>query len=344
MNTSISKLGQFAFIDKITEKFPLNQGCSILGVGDDAAIIAPEKGFDIVVSTESILEGIHFDLAYTPLRHLGYKAVIIAIADIYAMGGIPTHITVSIGITSRFFVEDIEEIYEGIRLATQKYNVDLIGGDTSASVTGLILNITAIGKCIKDKHISRSNAKPTDLICITGDLGAAYMGLQLLERERGVFVGEKGDDIQPDFAGKEYIIERQLKPELPLNVLSQLAEKGIIPTAMIDVSDGLASELLQISKSSNVGIRLYEDKIPIDFVTANMAEEMNLNLTTVALNGGEDYEMLMTIPLGLLDKAREIDNLRIIGHITEPSLGAYLVTRDGNEIQLQAQGFTKKEN
>lgn len=339
MSTKISELGQFGFIDRITNDIKLTNASSKLGIGDDAAILNNDKELETLVSTDLLLEGIHFDLAYTPLRHLGYKAVVVAISDIYAMGGVPTQLLVSIGITSRFTVEDIEELYNGIKLASQKYNVDIVAGDTSASVTGLLLNMTAIGNVVRGKSILRSTAQPTDLICLTGNIGASYMGLQLLERERNVFLGQENEHIQPDFAGREYIIERQLKPEIPVSTLNDIYSMNIEPTSMIDVSDGLSSELLQIAKSSNVGIRIYEDRLPIDYETAAMAEEMNLNVSTVALNGGEDFEILFTIPLGMFDKIKEIKNVHVIGHITDKSLGAAMITRDGSEIELKAQGF-----
>lgn len=342
MSTKISELGQFAFIDRITSRISIKQKSSKLGIGDDAAVLHNDGDMDTLISTDMILEGIHFDLAYTPLKHLGYKSVVMAISDIYAMGGVPTQILVSIGITSRFSVEDIEELYSGIILASEKYGVDIVSGDTSASVTGLLINMTSVGRVAKGKEILRSSAKETDLICLTGNVGAAYMGLQLLERERHVFLGKSGDEVEPDFSGKEYIIERQLKPEIPLATLNNIYSKNIQPTSMIDVSDGLASELLQIAKSSNVGIRIYEDKIPIDYETASMAEEMNLNVSTVALNGGEDFEMLFTVPLGMFDKIREIDNVHVIGHVTESSLGAAMIARDGSEIELRAQGFESR--
>ncbi len=336
--TEISSLGEFAFIDKLTKNFQLKQATSKIGVGDDSAVISPQEGFESLLTTDLFLEGVHFDLVYTPLKHLGYKCAVATIADIYAMGGFPTQLTVSIGISARFCVEDLEELYEGIRLASETYGFDVVGGDTSASQTGLLISMSCLGAVQAENLCLRSTAKPTDLICCTGDLGAAYMGLSLLEREKNVFAGETGD-FEPDFATNEYILERQLKPELKLSILDELQKKGIKPTSMIDISDGLASELLHLCKSSKVGVRIYEERLPIDYETARMAEELNLNVMTVALNGGDDYEFLFTIPLGLMDKAKEIDGLRFIGHVTEESLGANLVTGNGTEISLRAQGW-----
>ncbi len=335
--TEISSLGEFAFIDRLTQDIKLKNKTSILGVGDDAAIFASE-GNRSLLTTDLFLEGIHFDLVYTPLKHLGYKCVVATIADIYAMNGLPKQLSVSIGLSARFSFEDIEELYEGIKLAASIYGIDIVGGDTSASQTGLLISMSCIGGVNSEDICLRSEAKPTDLICCTGDLGAAYMGLALLEREKKVFAGETGG-FEPDFATNEYILERQLKPELKVSILGDLREKGIKPTSMIDISDGLASELLHICKASKVGVRIYEERLPIDYETARMAEELGLNITTVALNGGDDYEFIFTIPLGLMDKAKEIEGLRFIGHITEESLGASLVTRDGTEISLKAQGW-----
>ncbi len=336
--TEIASLGEFAFIDRLTKDIKLKHKSSKLGCGDDAAIIKQEDGFETLFTTELFLEGVHFDLIYTPLKHLGYKCLVATIADIYAMNGEPKQLTVSIGLSARFSVEDIEELYAGIELAASIYGVDIVGGDTTASQTGLIISMSCLGQVIAGEGCLRSGAKPIDLICCTGDLGAAYMGLALLEREKKVFAGET-ENFEPDFSRKEYILERQLKPELKLSILSELKAKGISPTSMIDISDGLASELLHICKSSKVGVRIYEERLPIDYETAQMAEELGLNTTTVALNGGDDYEFLFTLPLGLMDKAKEIDGLRFIGHITEESLGASLVTRDGSEIELKAQGW-----
>ena len=335
--TEISRLGEFGLIERLTKDFPLRNVSSRLGAGDDAAILN-FGGEDVLVTTDLLLEGVHFDLRYVPLKHLGYKAAIVNFSDVYAMNGTPRQITVSLGISSRFTVEHIEELYAGIRLACEVYGVDLVGGDTSASVTGLVISVTCIGEAKADDVVRRSGAKPTDLICVSGDLGAAYMGLQLLERENKVAAGS-GRDFQPDFAGKEYILERQLKPEARKDIVAILREKGILPTAMMDVSDGLSSELLHICKASNVGCRVYEDRIPIDYQTAVMAEEFNMNLVTAAMNGGEDYELLFTVPLTDKEKIETINGVRMIGYVTKPELGAAMVTRDGSEIPVKAQGW-----
>ena len=335
--TEISRLGEFGLIERLTKDFPLRNVSSRRGAGDDAAILN-FGGEDVLVTTDLLLEGVHFDLRYVPLKHLGYKAAIVNFSDVYAMNGTPRQITVSLGISSRFTVEHIEELYAGIRLACEVYGVDLVGGDTSASVTGLVISVTCIGEAKADEVVRRSGAKPTDLICVSGDLGAAYMGLQLLERENKVAAGS-GRDFQPDFAGKEYILERQLKPEARKDIVAILREKGILPTAMMDVSDGLSSELLHICKASNVGCRVYEDRIPIDYQTAVMAEEFNMNLVTAAMNGGEDYELLFTVPLTDKEKIETINGVRMIGYVTKPELGAAMVTRDGSEIPVKAQGW-----
>ncbi len=342
--TEISSIGEFGLIDRITKDFPLRNVSSKKGVGDDAAVLSfGDK--EVLVTTDLLLEGIHFDVRYVPLKHLGYKAAIVNFSDIYAMNGTPKQITVSLGVSSRFTIEHIEQIYSGIRLACEIYGVDLVGGDTSASVTGLVISITCIGEAAKDDIVYRSGAKPTDLICVSGDLGAAYMGLQLLERENRVAAGAKKDeDFQPDFAGKEYILERQLKPEARRDIIAILKEKGIKPTSMMDISDGLSSELLHICKDSNVGCRVYEDKIPIDYQTAIMAEELNMNLVTAAMNGGEDYELLFTVPITDREKIENINGVHMIGYVTQPELGAALVTRDGNEIGIKAQGWNAFPN
>lgn len=336
--TDISTLGEFALIRKLTETVKLQHSSSLKGIGDDAAVITPSESLETLVSNELFLEGIHFDLTYTPLKHLGYKCVVATISDIYAMNGEPRQILVGVGLSARFSVEDVEELYAGILLACEHYHLDLVGGDTTSSLTGLILSLTAMGVGIRERLTYRSGAKPTDLICVTGNIGAAYMGLQLLEREKRVFEGEEGE-FTPDFSGREYILERQLKPQVPRNTLIALAELGIVPSSMIDISDGLASELKHIALESHVGVRIYEERLPIDYETAAMAEEFNLNVTTVALSGGDDYELLFTVPLGMMDKLKGIDNVHVIGHITEPSLGEILVARDGTEISLLAQGW-----
>ncbi len=340
----ISDLGEFGLIDRLTANFPLKNESSIYGVGDDAAILNFADR-DVLVTTDLLLEGIHFDLRYVPLKHLGYKSAIVNFSDIYAMGGTPRQITVSLGVSSRFTVEHIDALYDGIRTACDMYGVDLVGGDTSASVTGLVISITCIGDCAKGEEIKRDGAKPTDLICVSGDLGAAFMGLQLLERENRVSA-EAGKDFTPDFSGKEYILERQLKPEARKDIIEALRAEGIHPTSMMDVSDGLSSELLHICKNSHTGCRVYEDRIPIDYQTALMAEELNMNLITAAMNGGEDYELLFTVPLTEHDRIENIKGVKMIGYITEPDLGCAMITRDGQEFPLKAQGwnaFTKKD-
>ncbi len=336
--TEISTLGEFGLIKELTKNFSLKHKSSVMGVGDDCAILDYSgKDTETLVTTDLLLEGIHFDLTYVPLRHLGYKACVVNFSDVYAMNGVPRQITVSLGISKRFTIEHIAELYDGIRLACEEYGVDLVGGDTSASVTGLIISITCIGEGVKGQTVKRSGARDTDLICVSGDLGAAYMGLQLLEREREA--GQGVQDFQPDFAGKEYIIERQLKPEARRDVIAEMAQLGIHPTSMMDVSDGLSSELLHICQSSGVGCRVYEDRIPIDYQTAIMAEELNMNLVTAAMNGGEDYELLFTVPLHEHDKIEQMKTAKLIGRITKPELGAYLVSRDDAELEIRAQGW-----
>ncbi len=334
--TEIATLGEFGLIRHLTENIKLKNDSTLKGVGDDAAVL--DYGDKLtLVTTDLLLEGVHFDLTYVPLKHLGYKSAVVNFSDIYAMNGRPRQITVSIGLSKRFSVEDMEELYSGIRLACDVYGVDLVGGDTSASLTGLSISITCIGEGEKGKVVYRNGAHETDLICVSGDLGAAYMGLQLLEREKRVFQGEK--DFTPDFSGKEYLLERQLKPEARKDIIEKLREANVLPTAMMDVSDGLSSELLHISKESHVGCRVYEDRIPIDYQTAVMAEQFNMNLVTAALNGGEDYELLFTVPLTDHEKVSEMEGIKVIGHITKPELGSYLVGRDGGEVELKAQGW-----
>lgn len=335
--TEISTLGEFGLIDHLTEGIENINASTIVGVGDDCAVLRYPSS-DVLVTTDLLLEGIHFDLTYVPLKHLGYKAVMVNLSDICAMNGTPRQIIVSLGISKRFSVEDMEELYAGMRLACEAAHVDIVGGDTTSSLTGLTISITAIGEVAHGEAVLRSGAKPTDLICASGDLGAAYMGLQLLEREKAV-LQDTTADMQPDFGGREYLLERQLKPEARLDIVSALAEKGIHPTAMMDISDGLSSELLHICKQSHVGCRLYEEHIPLDYQTAAAAEEFNLNVSTCALNGGEDYELLFTVSLAEYDKVSQLPGVRLIGHITADNLGAMLVTRDGQEITLRAQGF-----
>lgn len=333
----ISSLGEFGLIDRLTKDMPPKQSSTHVAVGDDAAVLDyPDT--EVLVTTDMLLENVHFDLTYVPLKHLGYKSAVVNFSDIYAMGGTPRQITVSLGISKRFTVEHIEELYSGIRLACEIYGVDIVGGDTCSSHQGLVISVTCIGDAPRGTAIRRSGAKPNDIICVSGDLGAAYMGLQVLEREKVASAGQK--DFQPDFAGKEYIIERQLKPEARRDVIENLAKAGIKPTAMMDVSDGLSSELLHICKQSGVGCRVYEDRIPIDYQTALMAEELNMNLVTAALNGGEDYELLFTVPLGMHDRLAEVPGIHEIGYITDASKGCALVGRDGqSEIELRAQGW-----
>jgi thiamine-monophosphate kinase len=306
-------------------------------VGDDAAVLSYSSDKRVLVTTDVLLEGVHFDLTYVPLKHLGYKTAVVNFSDIYAMNGVPRQITVTLGISKRFSVEDMEQLYAGIRLACQVYGVDIVGGDTTSSLTGLTISITCIGEADAEKVVYRNGAKETDLICVSGDLGAAYMGLQLLEREKAVLKGTP--DIQPDFSGKEYLLERQLKPEARRDIIEKLKEADIQPTAMMDISDGLSSELKHICKQSKVGCRIYEEHIPIDYLTAVMAEEFNMNLTTCALNGGEDYELLFTVPLSYHERIQDIEGIRLIGHITKAELGCALITRDGQEFELKAQGW-----
>ena len=335
--SEISQLGEFGLIDHLTENLPVNNKSTLKGVGDDAAVMHYESDRDILVTTDLLLENVHFDLTYVPLKHLGYKSAIVNFSDIYAMNGTPRQITVSLGISSRFTLEHIEELYAGIRHACERYGVDLVGGDTSASNQGLVISITCLGDALRDDIVYRDGAKPTDLICVSGDLGAAYMGLQLLEREKAASVGMK--DFEPDFTGKEYLVERQLKPEARRDIIAALAAAGIKPTAMMDISDGLSSELLHICNASKVGCRVYEDRIPIDYQTAVMAEELNMNLVTAALNGGEDYELLFTVPLSKHADVEKIDGIKVIGYVTEQSQGCALITRDDTEIPLKAQGW-----
>lgn len=334
--TELKELGEFGLINLLTKDIEIQNSSTKYGVGDDAAILNFSDN-DVLVSTDLLLEGIHFDLTYFPLKHLGYKAATVNFSDICAMNGTPKQLTVSIGVSAKFSVEHLEELYAGIKAACANYQVDLIGGDTSASMTGLTLSLTCIGEVEKGKAVQRNGAKTNDLICVSGDLGSAYMGLQLLEREKKVFQNE--NVANPDFIGKEYLIQRQLKPEARLDIIKALKNKQIVPTSMIDISDGLSSEILHLCTQSQCGCRIYEEKIPIDYQTAAQAEEMNLNLTTAALDGGEDYELLFTVPLSLHDQISEIKGVRLIGHICDRALGTRLVTRDGNELDMKAQGW-----
>ena len=348
----IAQLGEFGLIDRLTKDLENKNESTKYGVGDDCAVLHyPDS--EVLVTTDLLMEGVHFDLTYIDLKHLGYKSAMVNISDIFAMNGTPRQITVSLALSKRFSVEDMEEFYAGLRLACEKWGVDIVGGDTTSSYTGLAISITCIGEARKEDIVYRNGAKNTDLICVSGDLGAAYMGLQLLEREKSVYYGQvndakkKGDKkaleelahFNPDFAGKEYLLQRQLQTEARGDIIQRLREAGIRPTAMMDVSDGLSSELMHICKQSGVGCRIYEKELPIDYQTAVMAEEMNMNVTTCALNGGEDYELLFTVPIGDLEKVKELSDVRLIGHITEAKYGQLLVTRDNQEFELKAQGW-----
>jgi thiamine-monophosphate kinase len=337
--TPIGKLGKFGLIDHLTKKSVAVNESTIFGIGDDSSIINNEN-YLTLVSTDLLLEGIHFNLTYTPLKHLGYKSVIRGISDIYAMNGEPCQILVSIGISKRFSVEDLEGLYEGIYLACEKYKIDLVGGDTTSSLTGLTIGVTAIGKVDKALSVRRNGAKPNDLICVTGDLGASFMGLQLLERERKLFKSNPG--FQPDLTGYEYVVSRQLKPEFPSEIINDLGKIELLPTSMIDISDGLASDLLHICKSSNTGCKIYSEKIPVDQETFKVAEEFKIDPITVALNGGEDYELLFTLPLEHFGIVRDMQSVKIIGHMTGQDTGTVLVSADDSETDLRAQGWEAK--
>ena len=334
--TEISTLGEFGLIKHLTKEVKTVQDSTKKGIGDDAAVMN-FGAKRVLMTTDLLLEGIHFNLEYVPLKHLGYKAAVVNFSDIYAMNATPTQITVSLGVSKRFSVEDLEELYSGIRLACERYNVDLVGGDTSASMTGLTISITCLGTAAAKEIVYRNGAKVNDLICVTGNLGTAYMGLQLLERER--IVMQANENATPAFEGKEYLLERQLKPEARRDIIAQLREAGIKPTAMMDISDGLSSELMHICTQSNVGCAVYEDKLPIDYQAAALAEEMNLNIVTCALNGGEDYELLFTCSLDDYEKLIPLDDVYLIGHITKPEYGINLIGRNGEEISLKAQGW-----
>lgn len=344
---TIQELGEFGLIKHLTESIELKNESSLKGVGDDCAVLAYPQDREVLVTTDLLLEGVHFDLTYVPLKHLGYKSAMVNLSDVYAMGGMPRQITVSLGLSKRFTLEDMEQFYDGLRLACDAHGVDIVGGDTTSSMTGLTISITCIGDVEKGKAIYRNGAKPTDIICVSGNLGAAYMGLQLLEREKIVYYQQlkenKGNATlemaEPDFAGREYLLQRQLRPEARRDVILRLRELGIQPTAMMDVSDGLSSELLHICTDSHTGCRVYEEHIPLDYETAAQAEEFNMNVTTCALNGGEDYELLFTVPLSDKDKVERIEDVTMIGFVTNEDEGKVLVTRDGNEFQLKAQGW-----
>lgn len=344
--TEISTLGEFGLIDHLTAGMKMQNSSTLLGVGDDCAVLRYSSDENdsrrVLVTTDMLMEGIHFDLTYTPLKHLGYKAAMVNLSDVYAMNGTPRQLLVSLAVGRRTQLEHVEELYAGIRLACERHGVDLVGGDTTSSLTGLALSITCIGEAEANQVVYRSGAKDTDLICVSGNLGAAYMGLQLLEREKRIFESQKSDKdtaAQPDFSGREYLIERILKPEARRDIIARLHEAGIRPTSMMDISDGLSSELMHICKQSHTGCRLYEERIPIDYQTAVTAEEFNMNVYTAALNGGEDYELLFTVPLVDHEKVSGIEDVKVIGHITRAELGNKLVSRDGNEFDLQAQGW-----
>ena len=345
-------------IDRLTQDIKPQNESTKYGVGDDCAVLHyPDT--EVLVTTDMLMEGVHFDLTYIDLQHLGWKSAMVNISDIFAMNGTPRQMTVSLALSKRFTVEDMEQFYSGLRMACDKWGVDIVGGDTTSSYTGLAISISCIGEARKEDIVYRNGAKETDLVCVSGDLGAAYMGLQLLEREKTVYyqmveeakrktatgsvpngsVAGAVPEFQPDFAGKEYLLQRQLKTEARGDIIQRLREAGIRPTAMMDISDGLSSELMHICKQSNVGCRIFEKQIPIDYQTAVMAEELNMNVTTCALNGGEDYELLFTVPIGDHEKIQDMDDIKLIGHITNPSLGQILVTRDDQEFELKAQGW-----
>ena len=336
--TEISEYGEFGLIKHLTEGIKHVQPSTKKGIGDDCAVMdfGSKK---VLMTTDMLLEGIHFNLEYVPLKHLGYKAAVVNFSDIYAMNGTPTQITVSLGISKRFSVEDIEALYSGIRLACERYGVDLVGGDTCASMTGLTISITCLGTAAAKDIVYRNGAKLNDLICVSGNLGTAYMGLQLLERERIALSNQSVQSTPSAFEGREYLLERQLKPEARRDILESLRKAGVKPTAMMDVSDGLSSELLHICSQSGVGCCVYEDKLPIDYEAAALAEEMNLNIVTCALNGGEDYELLFTCSLDDYEKLIPVEDLYIIGHITKPEYGCNLIGRNGEELPLKAQGW-----
>ena len=360
----IANIGEFGLIDRLTKDLTNKNRSTIYGIGDDCAVLSyPDK--EVLVTTDMLMEGVHFDLTYIDLQHLGYKSAMVNISDIFAMNGTPRQMTVSLALSKRFTVEDIESFYSGLRLACDKWGVDIVGGDTTTSLTGLAISITCIGEASKEDIVYRNGAKDTDLICVSGDLGAAYMGLQLLEREKSVFYSQvdelqkkmaeaqkNGDTAkatnlksqisnisQPDFSGKEYLLQRQLQTEARGDIIKRLHEAGIKPTAMMDISDGLSSELMHICKQSGVGCRIFEKNLPIDYQTAVMAEEMEMNVTTCALNGGEDYELVFTVPIGDLAKIETVEDVKLIGHITDAKYGHILVTRDDQEFELKAQGW-----
>ena len=350
--TEIAKLGEFGLINHLTNDIKVKNTSTKYGIGDDCAVLSyPDK--QVLITTDMLMEGVHFDLTYIDMQHLGYKAAQVNISDIFAMNATPRQLLVSMALSKRFTVEDVEQFYEGLKAACNEWQVDIVGGDTTSSYTGLAISISCIGEADKDEIVYRNGAKDTDLICVSGDLGAAYMGLQLLEREKAVYYQQVDEarkknnaqaleqlkTFQPDFSGKEYLLQRQLKPEARGDIVAQLREAGIRPTAMMDISDGLSSELLHICKQSHCGCRIYEKNIPIDYQTAVMAEELNMNVTTCAMNGGEDYELLFTVPIGDHAKIEAMQGVKLIGHITRPEYGTMLVTRDDTEFELTAQGW-----
>ena len=333
---TILSLGEFGLIKHLTDGFVNNNGSTIKGVGDDAAVIDCGKNLSLV-TTDLLVEGVHFNLVYTPMKHLGYKAIVVNISDIAAMNGIPEQVTVSLALSSKISLEQLEDFYLGVKLACERYNVDLIGGDTTTSLVGMTISVTAIGRIDKGNEVYRSGAKNTDVICVSGDLGGAYLGLQLLERERKVF--EIDPFSQPQLIGYDYILERQLKPEARLDIIKELAELGVKPSAMMDISDGLSSELLHICESSTVGCRIYEDRLPVNIVSKRMCEEINIDPTVAALNGGEDYELVFTLSLSDYDKIKEMKDVQVIGYITPKEEGAFMFARNNTEVKLIAQGW-----
>jgi len=334
--SELSDLGEFGLIDHITKDIKLRNKGSLKGVGDDAAVI-DNSGKISLVSTDLLVEGVHFDLSYTPLKHLGYKAAVVNFSDIYAMNGTPEQITIGLALSNRFSLEAINEIYEGLKLACELYNVDLVGGDTTSSLSGLFISVTAIGSAKKEDVIYRNTARVDDLICVTGDLGAAYMGLLVLEREKQVF--KANPDMQPDLEGLDYILERQLKPEARKDISKMLEGIKVKPSAMIDISDGLASDIMHICKGSKLGCQIYTDKLPIDSVTMNMAADFQIDPNTAVMNGGEDYELLFTVSPGDYEKLKDINGISVIGHMTDAETGMNLVTSDGMSITIKAQGW-----
>ena len=344
----ISELGEFGLIKHLTQDIKPTNKSTLKGVGDDCAIMQFDEGKCVLMTTDMLMEGIHFDLQYTPMKHLGYKAAMVNISDIIAMNGTPTQMVVSLAIGKRFKVEDLEDFYAGLLLACEKHHIDLVGGDTTASLTGLAISITCLGEATEEEVVMRQGAKPTDLVCVSGNLGAAYMGLQLLEREKAVFndqlrearqKGQQVEPAQPDFSGREYLLERILRPEARRDITDRLKAAGIRPTSMMDISDGLSSEMMHICEQSGVGCRLYEERIPLDYQTAAAAEEFNLNVTTCAMNGGEDYELLFTVPLTHNEEMQQMEDVKVIGYITPASEGKKLICRDGSEFDLKAQGW-----